>query len=170
MALKWIGAALVVFGAGGIGISMAMHYKIQEQTLRQLLKALDIFLCELEYRLTPLPQLCRTVSESIDGSIGKVFHTLALELEAQICPDARACMASVLQSDIGICDKARKILLQLGQTLGRYDVSGQISEISGAKAECTEELERIRSERDVRIRNYQTLGFCAGVALAILLI
>ena len=170
MALRWLGAILVIVGSGGIGLSMAMHYKKQEQTLRQLVKALDIFLCELEYRLTPLPAICRTIAESVDGNISKVFSVLATELESQICPDAFTCMDAALVTVPEIAEKPKNILHQLGQTLGCYDVAGQISELNAAKGECTAELERIRGERDVRIRNYQTLGFCAGVALAILLI
>ena len=170
MVLRWLGALLVVVGCSGAGFSMAMHYKKREHTLRQLLQALDLFVCELEYHLSPLPQICRNIAEVADGSVSAVFSALATQLEAQICPDAGLCMEAVLQGMPEISGKSRNILRQLGRTLGRYDVSGQIAEINGARAECTEELERIRGEKAVRIRNYQTLGICAGVALAILLL
>jgi stage III sporulation protein AB len=57
MTVRWIGAILIVAGCGGVGFGMALHYKREESTLRQLLKILEMFCCELEYRMTPLPEL-----------------------------------------------------------------------------------------------------------------
>ena len=165
-----MGALLVIAGCGGFGFSMALNYKKQEQCLRHLIKALDIFSCELEYRLSPLPAVCRSVSQTVGGSIGKVFAALASELDSQVCPDAACCMEAAIMSVTDLPASVRSYLRQLGQTLGYFDVAGQLSELAATRAECTEKLETIRGERDVRIRNYQTLGLCAGAALAILLI
>lgn len=161
---------MVIASCGGFGFSMAMNYRKQEHFLRQLVKAIDIFSCELEYKLSPLPQICRSVSQTLGGSVGRMFSSLAEELEAQVCPDAASCMEAVLQRQRDLPSLSRTHLLQLGQTLGRFDVTGQLKELAAAKADCMEALNTIRSQRDVRIRNYQTLGLCAGAALAILLI
>ena len=170
MTLRWIGALLVVVGCGGFGFSMAFHYRKQEQCLRQLIKALDIFSSELEFKLSPLPEVCRTVSQTVGGSIGTVFSNLASQLDAQICPDASCCMDAALKASSELPRACKEYLLQLGQTLGRFDAAGQQSELVATRADCMEKLETIRREKDVRIRNYQTLGLCAGAALAILLI
>ncbi len=168
--LRWIGALFIIAGCGGFGFSMALHYKRQEQCLRQLIKGLDIFSSDLAYRLTPLPEVCRSVAKSVGGSVGKAFSYLAMELDSQVCPDAACCMEAALNSACDLPKSCRTYLLQLGQTLGRFDMAGQLSEIAATKADCLEKLDAIRADRDVRIRNYQTLGLCAGVALAILLI
>jgi len=170
MILRWIGALLVIAGCGGLGFSMAMHYRKQEQCLRQLIKTLDIFSCELEFRLLPLPDVCRSVSKTVGGCVGNVFAYLAAELDSQVCPDAACCMEAALHSSSDVPGCVKNLLAQLGQTLGRFDVAGQLSELAATKADCMEKLDTIRAERDVRIRNYQTLGLCAGAALAILLI
>ena len=170
MMLRWVGALLVIAGCGGLGFSMGMYYKRQEHCLRQLIKSLDIFSCDLAYRLTPLPEICRSAATTIGGSVGKVFMHLAVELDSQICPDAACCMEAALNTVCDLPQCCRTYLHQLGQTLGQFDVTGQLSELSAVKADCQEKLDLIRADRDVRIRNYQTLGLCAGVALAILLI
>lgn len=170
MTLRWLGALLVVAGCGGFGFSMAMYYRKQEQTLRQLIKALDIFASELEFKLSPLPEICRTVSQTVGGCVGRIFTYLAAELDSQVCPNGACCMEAAVNTASDLPGSCRGYLLQLGKTLGRFDVAGQLSELSATKADCMEKLDKIRSEKDVRIRNYQTLGLCAGVALAILLI
>ena len=50
--------------------------------------------------------------------------------------------------------------------LNRTDKIG----VETVRGECRRELEQMNVNKDVRLRSYQTLGFCAGAAVAILLI
>lgn len=170
MPLKWIGAILVVAGCGGLGFSLAMNYRREEKTLRQLLNILEFMECELEFRLSALPQLCREGAEHASGSVRQIFLALAEELEMQVCPDAVCCMDMALRKAKELPASARKLMLLLGQSLGRFDLKGQLSELASVKAACREALDELLCHRETRIRNYQTLGLCAGAALAILLI
>ena len=57
MILKWIGVALVVAGCGSVGFKISANHRKEEKALRQLIGILDYMECELQYRLTPLPEL-----------------------------------------------------------------------------------------------------------------
>ena len=59
---------------------------------------------------------------------------------------------------------------QLGKSLGRFDLNGQLQGIEQVRAHCRRELSSLENGRDQRIRGYQTLGVCAGAALAILFV
>ena len=59
MELKLLGAILIVAGCGGYGFSLCTRYRKRERALSDLVRALDRMECELQYRLTPLPELCR---------------------------------------------------------------------------------------------------------------
>lgn len=170
MSLKWIGAILVIAGCGGFGLSLAHHYRREEKSLRQLLRILEFMECELEYRHSALPQLCKDAAQYGTGCVGKVFWLLGEELEMQICPDAVCCMDAALKKVQGLSNAARQVLSLLGRSLGRFDLKGQLSELASVKASCNELLEEHVRHKENRIRSYQTLGLCAGVALAILLI
>lgn len=170
MPLKLIGAVFVVAGCGGFGFSLAMNYRREVKSLRQLLTILEFMECELEYRLCVLPQLCREASSYATSNIRQVFLALSQELELQICPDAGCCMEMALRKGKELPASVKKVLLLLGQSLGRFDLKGQLSELASVKAACRETLDELLSNRESRIRNYQTLGLCAGAALAILLI
>ena len=170
MSYKWIGAVLVIMGCGGMGFSVAANYKREERMLRQLLDVLRFMECELQYRLTPLPELCRQAGTAAKGMVQETLLCFVRELESQIAPDAASCMRSAVNSGKDLPGSVRTILIQLGQTLGRFDLPGQIQGIEASKDACRSKLDALNQNREERLRGYQTLGLCAGAALVILLI
>lgn len=168
MNLKFIGAAFIIAGCGGVGFSMAATHRREEKALRQLIRALDYMGCELQYRLTPLPELCRCAASESGGAVSQALLYLAVELESQVAPDAASCMNVALSRTRGLPQRARKNLQLLGSSLGKFDLQGQLTGLEAARKQCRRELEELSRDRDVRLRSYQTLGLCAGSALAIL--
>lgn len=167
---KWIGSILILVSCGGFGFSIAHNYRKKEHLLRQLLTALEMMSSELEYRLTPLPELARKAAKDTGGILRNVFLNLVRELEWQSEPDAGNCMRSAMEKcpDLPAC--LRRPLRLLGQTLGRFDLPGQLQGIASVQDACRREIERLERNRDARLRSYQTLGLCAGAALVILFI
>lgn len=166
---KWIGTVIILLGCGGLGFRMAASHRQQVRELRQLLSALDVLEWELRYRLAPLPELCQLVSESVKGTIGSLFRALQKELERQIAPDAGCCMNAAV-SDSLLSPIAKQQLRNLGRTLGRFDLEGQREGIAAVRQEIILALDKLTKDQEVRLRSYQTLGLCAGAALAILLL
>jgi len=170
MNIKWVGAILVVAGCGGCGFAMAAAKRREEQELRQLIRALEYMECELQYHQTPLPQLCRMASASSGGSIGSFLLKLGESLDQNIKPDALSCMELLLDEHTKLSPSIRRVLRTLGECMGCFDLPGQLRGFQSVRKESlrlTEELER---NRDSRLRSYQTLGLCAGAALAIILL
>lgn len=161
---------MVVLGCGGFGFSLAANYKKEESILRQLIRVLNFMECELQYRLTPLPELCRQASQEAKGQVREVFVQLAKELESQISPDVASCMHAALMSGMELPGCVMELLRELGRCLGRFDLPGQMKGIESVRAGCRRELEALSKNREERLRGYQTLGLCAGAALAILFI
>lgn len=168
--MRWIGAVLVFICCGYFGFAMAMSHRKEERTLRQILLAINYMECELQYRLTPLPQLLGQASKQVGGVARTVLSTLAAELESQISPEVAYCMESVLRREKDVPKLAMEAFQMLGQCLGRFDLQGQLKELDCVRALCTRHLSELEANRDVRLRSYQTLGLCAGAALAILLL
>ena len=168
MELKWMGALLIIAGCGGFGFTLAANHRREERALRQLIAALDYMACELQYRLTPLPELCRQAGRESDGCTGTVLVTLAEELEDQISPDVSTCMLAALRKSKDVPSVAEGCLRSLGGSLGRFDLEGQIKGLESVRANCRRELESLSRNKEERLRSYQTLSLCAGAALAIL--
>lgn len=166
--LKWIGAMFIILGCGSVGFAMSVAYRREESNLSQLISALDFMQCELQYRLTPLPDLCRLTASQCRGALRTVFVTLACELEDQISPDVFHCMNAALAKVKNLPIRTEEALRILGRTLGRFDLDGQLLGLENARHNCRTMLEKLNENRDVRLRSYQTLSLCAGAALAIL--
>ncbi|MBQ9761650.1 MAG: stage III sporulation protein AB [Oscillospiraceae bacterium] len=168
--MKIVGAVLIVAACGGIGLSKAAAHRRLEQELRNLIGVLEFMGCELQYRLTPLPELCRTAADVTRGTIRHIMEGLAQELEQQIAPDVSVCMAATLQKTQKTSPILTGHLERLGEWLGRFGLQGQLKSLDGLKAQCGDALKDLSFHRAERLRSYQTLGFCAGAALAILFI
>ena len=170
MILKLIGAVFVLFSCGGIGFRIAANHRFEEKNLRQLIVILDYMECELQYRLTPLPVLCRQASKEFAGLLGSVFYEMSVEIDAQNSSDLEQCMSVVLEKNGKLPSLTREKLLLLSKSIGRFDMEGQLKGLEAVRQECRRQVEALAYNRDARLRSYQTLGLCAGAALAILFV
>lgn len=170
MTIKMIGAILLVAGCGSIGFLIANAYKHEINTLREFIYTLERMKNELQFRFTPLPKLCRQISEGEHGCLGHFYQLLAEELESQVRPDAESCVKAALTKSRNIPLYTQRMVNVLGRTLGRFDLSGQLSELDSLCGECSQKLNALVTDQEKRIRIYQTLGLCAGVTMAIVLI
>ena len=170
MSLKLIGALLVIASCGGCGFMMAAHHKSKIRQLQGLIAALNHMECELQYRCTPLPQLCRQAGEQGNGKVRKIFQLVAEELESQIAPDAERCMACALDRLSDVDPTIYTHFMQLGRTMGKFDITGQLKALEAVRDAITTDLDGLLKNKDQRLRSYQTLGLCAGAAVAILFV
>ena len=170
MNFKIIGAALVVTACGGCGFLIAASHHSRIRQFQIFVQVLDYMICELQYRATPLPLLCRMASNQCNGKLQQVLFKLAEELDAQISPNVDICMASVLDR-IGELDPSIAVaFVEMGNQLGRFDLPGQIRGLESCRERCISKLEQMSANKDNRLRSYQTLGLCAGAAIAILFV
>lgn len=170
MNLKVLGSILIVLGCGGVGFKIASGRRREEQVLRNLIAALDFMECELQYKLCALPELCRTTAAECHGALQTAFLSFSMELEDQISPDVDSCMRSVLARNPQLPKNACEVLQMLGDSLGRFDLIGQLKGLEAVRAECRRRLNALSLNSDVAVRSYKTLGLCAGAAIVILLI
>lgn len=170
MTLKWVGSILILLASGGFGLKTAYAYLQDERTLRQLIGLLDTMTWDLQSNLVPLPTLCRDAALNSHGVLSNIFTKLADELDNQIRPDAYRCMLAAMSKTKSIPKHVSPILEQLGQSLGKFTLAGQISGIESVQGSCIRSLELLNRNRELRLRGYQTLALCAGAALVILFI
>lgn len=170
MYIKLIGATLIVIGCGSFGYKVSRTHIRELSALQQLISILDYMGCELQYRATPLPDLCRQAAREAKGVLQKVFLTLSHALEDRLSPNVAACMDIALSSVENLPEQTKGVLEQLGSSLGRFDIDGQLKGLEGVRFTCRRIVEELEQNKDARLRGYQTLGLCAGAALVILFI
>jgi stage III sporulation protein AB len=168
MTLRWIGAALIVAGTGSVGFKMVNGVQKESSLLRELIQSLDLMCWELECRRPPLHQLCCAASRDEHGGVARVLRELSSELERRIAPDAGSCMAATLKKIKDLPPSVRELFTELGTSLGRFDLEGQLEGLEAVKRSAQRKLTTLEEGKKERLRSYQTLGICAGIALAIL--
>lgn len=168
MVRKWIGAGCVFLACGAGGFCAAGALKKEEQLLLQTKRMLEKMESELSCRVTTLPQLC-LCSVGCGRQLERLYEKLSDTLEQNIYSDAASCMEAVL-CDEQLPQSVRKIHSMLGQTMGRFDLAGQLEELSAVKSVCQDALIIHRQTMSQKSKTYQTLGLCVGAALAILLL
>lgn len=170
MYIRIIGAVFIIFACSAVGYYLVLNHKKEEKAVQQLLSIVDYMECELQYRLTPLPELCRLAAAENRGEVSGLMLSLANELDSQISPDAASCMTAALSHHPNLPERTKQLLIRLGGSLGRFDMDGQVRGLENTRQLCRKELESLQHRRDDRLKSYQTLAVCAGVAMAILLI
>lgn len=169
--MKFLGAFLIVACCGWFGFSLAAAHRQEERSLRQLISALDFMQCELQYRLTSLPDLCSQAADFTPaGCIRGFFQLLSQELEQQLSADPQPCVAAALDRAGKVPPLSRACLEELGKGMGRFDLEGQLLGLEATRTQCRERLAELCAGKDEQRRSYQTLGLCAGAALVILFI
>lgn len=170
MIIRVLGGIIIVFACGGFGFMMAAAYKKEISMLREFVFVLDFMECELQYRQTPLPELCRLAAIQAHGALRKMFLSLTNELEDKLSADVAQCMNVALNQNQGLPKQIQHLFGLLGSNLGRFDMEGQLKGLESVRQECRRNLNILNTNGDIKIRNLQTLGLCAGAALAILFI
>lgn len=167
--LKLIGVIFVVVGSTGTGITMAWGVKRALETARQFRAALERMKNEIACNRTALPELMALLASEGDR-LSPLFTQMAEQLhlrrEASVYAIVRKCLNAVPPLPVEVA----RILLDLAPGLGQYDVQCQLYALDLASTQTQALIDRFQSEQKGRVKSYCTLGLCAGLALAIMLL
>lgn len=169
MIVRLLGASMVIAGCTVCGAIVSANQKKEIETLENLICVLDLLVCDLEYNRTPLPELCRKLGSSRCGTLSAFFIHLADEMDSQIKPSVSACVIAALQNTSGLTREVQNLLCQLGDSLGVFDVAGEIRSVQALRSVALQKLDAMRIVRKEKGKANQTLWVCAGVAAAVLM-
>ena len=163
---------MIVLGSGSAGFGFARAVRAQLRQLNALLAALETIKGEIEYRLTPLPEIFAALGGSRNREIAEFFSRLAALLSsAQTCTVGYACRQALAQTrGLSLSSAARGTILSLFDSLGRYDLEGSVQALDLALSRLREEVKALQNSAAARCRTYLTLGVCTGLAAAVILI
>ena len=170
MTIRIMGSILIILGFGSIGFLASTNHKKEISTIKCFLESLNRMESELRYRKTPLPYLCHYLGTNANGVIKEFYINLSNQLQGLDHADAAACVAVSIERLGHLPDNVRKLLLMLGQSLGQFDLEGQICSIQGVKEECYSLIGKLSENQEQKRKSYRALGLCAGAAVAILFI
>ena len=170
MIYKVLGASMIIISCAFLGFGSAAGYSREVGILQTLRSAIRYMKNELTCRAVPLPSLCRSAAQASNGVVREFMQNLASELEAQICTNPLQCTLCALSRTKGTPLSMQDAIRMLGKTIGVFDLQGQLDGFDEICIYLDELILKRSTQMDARIRSYRTVGVCAGIALAIILI
>ena len=167
--IRFVGAAMIILGAGSFGIAKTAQFYRQQRQLRSFLNALEILKCEMDYTLYPLPKLCRITAERSDRVCAEFLRKYADSLDRGSCRSTAA-REAFFSVNCVLPQDASMAVLELFSALGRYDVDGEANLLKLTQHRLKAALERGETEKRPMVKGYTILGVCTGAAVAILLV
>lgn len=166
--MKYLGIIFIVCSTAYMGFHLANGFRLRRKLLTQFLRCLPIIRNEIVFCGTPIPKIFRLISDHTDGEVHEVFGQVSKQMEEHKTMTPTEAMEETLTARKYTCLVPR--LLELADKLGNYDVEAQIAGIDQVQSQAELQVDELEQERLQKGKVYESLGICAGLALAILLI
>ncbi|MBE6934946.1 MAG: hypothetical protein E7458_00435 [Ruminococcaceae bacterium] len=165
---KFLGAACVVTAGTLLGMARARVYARRVRECEEMLRCLASMRREIAQRLTPMPELFRSLSQE-SGVCRAFFAALAAALDAGT-EEPLSVLWRMHAEAAFPPSPAREQLIHLGTALGCYDAAAECAAIDAACAALEEEYRRADalSARDGQL--WRRLGVAGGILAAVCLI
>lgn len=168
--IRMLGAVLVAAGCVWLGEKKTRRLKDRVRMLSSLSLALEQMERELQLRLLPLPVLMEELSVRGDPLVRDLFRRAREALETLPETTFDQAWANLTKYIPNLDESDRRLLLPLGQILGRYDGPGQAASLALVRKELERHQEQARGESIRLGRVYRAVGAAGGGFLIILLL
>ena len=169
--IRLLGAALLMAGCCGLGLSAVNRLDGRVRDLRELSAGLELLQRELGWRLAPLPQALEAAAGGTHGQAARFFTFCAQESKQRAGTPFRTLWDRGLeQCPLRLNREDRILLEQLGPILGRYDGDSQRQAVENVLAGLGRRQAQAEDDRQRLGRVYGVLGLTAGLLLTLMLI
>lgn len=173
LAIKLVGACLVILSSTGIGLYFSSITRGRLQDLKDLKKNMFSLRGDIQYGNTPLPDAMEGLAQRCNDNFTLLFSSVANELK-----NRGGCTFSVIwdkgieehlkQSYLSVND--RRQLTKLGDTLGYLDKDMQTKNIDLYIEQLDVELDEAITTMKEKTRLYNMLGVLFGIFITIVMI
>ena len=161
---------MLVIACGGVAYTMIHRSKEKMNALRQLSGFIERIAYSLQYQQFPLTQLLSSEENILTGDLRRLIQRLITELESQIAPSVAYCMNASLAYYPNIPEDVRRILLEIGNSFGKFDLNSQLKYLEGTSLACKKTLASLEENFPGYTRCCTAYALCIGVILALFLI
>ncbi|RJX28021.1 MAG: hypothetical protein C4554_03250 [Dethiobacter sp.] len=173
MYLKFWGASLIILAAYFFGHNISSMYRNRVCQLEELLLGLEMFLTEITYGLTPLPQAFINIGKKLKDPVGRLFSDTAWIMQKSRGLSARECWKKALKNNSGALEffgGGLELLDRLGFIWGKGDKSGQLRQIALMQELLRQAHREAQQDYQKNEKMWKYLGLLGGLTLVIFLI
>lgn len=168
--LRIIGAGAIIVCCTLLGINATGRSKQRVRALSGLISSIEIMKSEICSGLTPIPELIGRLAGQSSPPAAELYEKCAEMLDKRR-PFREAWRRAIAEcADMCLLDEEEQVLLELGNSLGRYEAEEQRPAMEHAQKRLELFLSIEEKEQSEKKRISAALGAGAGVMLALLLI
>lgn len=172
MLLKIIGVTIILITSTGIGYKMAEKLEGRLRDLRSFGLGLQILEREIAFLSSSLPDAMIKISY-IKGNASAIFREcgeILKEKQGYCVQEAWEMAFDRLYRDTFLEDEDRMILIELGKSLGAYDIENQTQNIKNISSQLQIQEQKAEVNIEKNSKLYKSLGALAGLAIVIVLL
>ena len=173
MIYKLIGAILIIFTAYCYGCSISAVYKNRVKRLEELLLSLEIFKAEINYGLSMLPEVFRSIGNKLHSPIGSLFsrsEEYMMKKEGFSAEDCWHKSLAEIQEGLELNQDQFLLLKKMGLIWGKGDKSDQMRQVVLMQELLRQALQEAREDRVKNEKMWRYLGLLGGCTIVILLL
>lgn len=168
--IKFIILTAIFTGSTSIGFLMSKKYKNRVIELREFKTAIHTLEAKIKFTYEPIPEIFKQISENLQNNISKIFERASKYIGEYTTKQAWNKAIEEIKPILSLNSEDIKIMQDLGNLLGKTDVSGQISEIEVTSSFIETQIIKAEEERKKNEKMYRNLGTIVGLAIVIILI
>ena len=170
--IKLIGAILLIGGTAAWGISGVLRLRARCRSLTSITHALGVMQSEICDRLTPMPELLSQLGEEAEYPARLLYKNAENKLSTLGNTHFGAIWRQAVTAtpELLLTAPEEAALVELGTSLGKYNVEEQKNAISYTRRRLEEYVKRaeIVRETDSKVRAF--LGVASGIFAVVLFI
>lgn len=166
--LIWIGAVCVVGGCSAIGFAAVRRLDNRVRLLSEWLSAIEVFQAEIRFKLTPLPDITKKLSDE-----RPVLRSFFQKFAAIWNPWGEKSYAEAWQmcaAELDISRHDAALIGEIGSVLGRYDAQQQNISLEYIRRRLESSRVEAKEDRSRLGRMYTVLGVVSGLVSFMILL
>ena len=169
---KILGYLFILVGCSGLGIWHSMRMQQKVWHLEEMIRILDMFISEIDYERSTLPECCKRIYEIVPEPYGSIFCEICERTGHEEGMDFREISREIMTERLRAIpiEKEKDIFIRCFSDVGYADEWMQKRNIERGK----KHLQEIKDteERDIKKRSKLavSLGAMSGILLVLILL
>ena len=167
--MEYVGYILILLAGSGLGLYASHRLRRQVTMLERIERLLQRWIQELAYTARPMKELWLSLAASGLFDDLPLLTDTAAGLERA---DFLTAFTTAVESSAArglLTDEGRRLLLEMGQGCGRYDLAGQGEHLRRYGERLSALREELSRQAATKGHVYRVMGPAAGAALVLLL-
>lgn len=168
--LRVVFLILILAGSTSVGFLLSKRYSDRVNELITFSGLINIFQNKIRFTRTPLPEAFEELADIKNNKIiSSIFYDFSQNLKIKRCDEAWNESIEKRRNFLSLKEEDINLIKQLGTSLGKTDIDGQMSEINRFNTLLQVQIKKAEEERKKNEKMYKSLGTIIGLAIVIIL-